>query len=82
MQVLLVIILSIVEWFGLDDLRGDGSEPALCQNLKEQPSSAYLGNDRSDMLRFLQRTCSDAAFVVCLFRAALFTACVALIFKA
>lgn len=50
MQVLLVIVLSIVEWFGLYDLRGDGSEPALCQNLKEQPSSAYLGNDRSYML--------------------------------
>lgn len=37
-QVLLVIILSVVERSGLYDLRGDGSESALCQNLKEQAS--------------------------------------------
>lgn len=35
-QVLLVIILSVVERFGLCDLGGDGSETAVCQNLKEE----------------------------------------------
>lgn len=60
LQVLLVIILSVVEGPGLHDLRGDGSEPALCQNLKEQPSSAF--QTCSEPHKF---TCSDAAFLVC-----------------
>lgn len=45
-----MVILGVVEGFGLYDLGGDGSEAVLCQNLKEQPSSAYLGNARSGML--------------------------------
>lgn len=41
-QVLLVVVLSVVEGLGLHDLRGDGSQSALCQDLEGQPRSAKV----------------------------------------
>lgn len=43
-QVLLVVILSVVEGLGLRDLRGDGSEPVLRQNLEGQQRNVNLYN--------------------------------------